>query len=202
MEKAEDSPPTNEYSPANTIVVFEKPVPLLRGPIRTNPNSGEFALAFPDPHSWASAYKSCEHQITQQCEAGVRIGCSVSASMKCQPPWWRFAFGGGASKQEFSERQKCEEREMEACLREAKDRCCGYAKQKCSGAFLDAKIAVTGSKNPNINWKEASKLISCVNLADKKLGADLLRFQKPWAEFKTQFEVTCCRVLLISMAKE
>nr|GLL28625.1 uncharacterized protein LOC109164890 [Ipomoea trifida] len=195
MAKPPESPPTdaNEYSPANTLVLFERPVPLLRGPIRTDPkdepSAGQFTLAFKDPVSWASAYRACENQIIQQCEAGARIGCSVAASQRCQPPWWKFLFG----KQDFTERQKCEEREMEDCLSEAKERCSNYAKEKCSRAFLDARIAVKASENPNLNWREASKLISCVNLAEKNLGADLLRLQEPWVGFKTQFEVTCCR---------
>ncbi|XP_019168990.1 PREDICTED: uncharacterized protein LOC109164890 [Ipomoea nil] len=197
MAKPPESPPTdaNEYSPANTLVPFERPVPLLRGPIRTDPkddpSAGQFTLAFKDPVSWASAYRACENQIIQQCEAGARIGCSVAASQRCQPPWWKFLFGGGASKQEFAERQKCEEREMEGCLSEAKERCSGYAKEKCSRAFLDARIAVKASENPNLNWREASKLISCVNLAEKNLGADLLGPDSANIDdfLKTQFQI-------------
>ncbi|CAH9081802.1 unnamed protein product [Cuscuta epithymum] len=197
MEKPNESPPIDDYSPKNTLITFKEPIPLLRGPVSTEPKEGEpiagrsFTLAFRDPISWESAYRNCEHQITQQCETGVRIGCSIAASHKCQPPWWKAVFGGGVSKQDLAERQKCEELEMEACLREAKEKCVGYARDKCSRAFLDARICVTGAKNPNLNWKEVSKLISCVNLADKNLGTDLLRLQRPWVDFKTQLEVTC-----------
>ncbi|XP_059285782.1 uncharacterized protein LOC132039282, partial [Lycium ferocissimum] len=107
-----------EYSASKTLIPFDQPVPLLRGPIRAGPQeetAGRFILAFKDPISWASAYKACESQVIQQCESGARIGCSIVASDKCKTPWWK-SFPGSASNQDFAERARCEEREMEACL--------------------------------------------------------------------------------------
>ncbi|KAF8089432.1 hypothetical protein N665_0506s0038 [Sinapis alba] len=129
-----------EYSASATTVAFDRPIPLLRGPIpagRSEP--GQYVLAFRSLDSWAAAYKRCETQIKEQCEEGAKIGCAVSASNNCKPPWWR-SLGGVVV--DMREREKCEEREFNECLGAAKDKCSGFAKEKCSAAFLDARIAV------------------------------------------------------------
>ncbi|KAF2589643.1 hypothetical protein F2Q70_00041295 [Brassica cretica] len=129
-----------EYSASATTVSFDRPIPLLRGPIPAGGSeSGQYVLAFRSLDSWAAAYKRCEAQIKEQCEEGARIGCAVSASSNCKPPWWR-SLGGAVV--DMREREKCEEREFKECLVAAKDKCSGFAKEKCSAAFLDARIAV------------------------------------------------------------
>ncbi|MBA0737287.1 hypothetical protein Gogos_010757 [Gossypium gossypioides] len=81
-----------EYSASSTTIKFERPLPLLRGPIPAgtsdDPSSGPYILAFKYLPSWAAAYKSCESKIIFQCEEGARIGCAISASNKCKPAWW------------------------------------------------------------------------------------------------------------------
>ncbi|CAN4094835.1 unnamed protein product [Withania somnifera] len=173
-----------EYSASKTLIPFDQPVPLLRGPIRAGSreeSTGRFILSFKDPISWASAYKDCESQVTQQCESGARIGCSITASDKCKAPWWK-SFSGSASNQDFAERARCEEREMEACVEAAEGKCHEFAKRKCFPAFRDARIQ-----------KELSRLISCVNLEEKCQIADLWRLERPWLEFKVQLEVSNCK---------
>lgn len=183
-----------EYSASKTLIPFDRPMSLLRGPIKAGSqeeSAGQFILAFKDPVSWASAYKACESQVTQQCESGARIGCSIAASDKCKTPWWK-SFTGSASNQDFAERARCEEREMEACLEAAKGKCYEFAKQKCFPAFRDAKIAVKGL-SPKVNKKELSRLISWVNSEEKCQIADLWRLERPWLEFKAQLEVSYCK---------
>ncbi|KAJ8560866.1 hypothetical protein K7X08_027056 [Anisodus acutangulus] len=183
-----------EYCASKTLIPFDQPVPLLRGPIRASSQgetAGRFILAFKDPISWASAYKACESQVIQQCESGARIGCSIAASDKCKTPWWK-SFTGSASNQDFAERVRCEECEMEACLEAAKGKCHEFAKQKCFPAFHDANIAVKGL-SPKVNKKELSRLISWVNFGKKCQIADLWRLERPWLEFKAQLEMTYCK---------
>ena len=122
----------DDFSAAATTVVFDRPIPLLRGPV---PSGGSYVLAFRSLDSWSAAFKRCETLIKDQCEEGAKIGCAVSASNNCKPPWWR---GSGG---DMREREKCEEREFEGCVAAAKGKCAAFAKDKCSGAFLDARIA-------------------------------------------------------------
>ncbi|KAL1197606.1 hypothetical protein V5N11_007160 [Cardamine amara subsp. amara] len=125
-----------DYSAATTTVVFDRPIPLLRGPVPAGGSElGPYVLAFRSLDSWATAFKRCETLIKEQCEEGAKIGCAVAASKNCKPPWWR---GSG----DMREREKCEEQEFEGCVTAAKHKCAGFAKDKCSGAFLDARIAV------------------------------------------------------------
>ncbi|XP_065864335.1 uncharacterized protein [Euphorbia lathyris] len=134
----------DEYSSSTTIVPFDYPIPLLRGPVRAGPSDdpsfGPYVLAFRNHHSWAAAYKRCESKVIEQCEAGSRIGCAISASEICKPPWWRNFIGGNLP--DLKEREMCEEREMEGCLVAAKEKCLGLAKEKCSLPFRDARIAI------------------------------------------------------------
>lgn len=94
---ASESNPIDEHSAAATTIRFDSPVPLLRGPVRAgppdDPSSGPYVLAFRDPKAWANAYRACESKIVEQCEAGARIACAISASEKCKPPWWGALIG-------------------------------------------------------------------------------------------------------------
>ncbi|KAL0435679.1 UNVERIFIED_CONTAM: hypothetical protein Sradi_0275800 [Sesamum radiatum] len=131
------SPSSDDYSAAATLIPFPHPIPLLRGPIkagpRDDPSTGTHLLAFKNPRAWAAAYENCKAQLTSQCESGARIGCSISASSKCKTPWWKVVLGL-SSEQDFSERAKCEEIEMEACFAAARERCRVFAKEKvCTG---------------------------------------------------------------------
>lgn len=140
----------DEYSASATTVAFDRPIPLLRGPIPAGGSeSGQYVLAFRSLDSWAAAYKRCEAQIKEQCEEGARIGCAVSASNNCKPPWWR-SLGGAVP--DMREREKCEEREFKECVGAAKDKCSGFAKEKCSAAFLDARIAVETEEVEGLVW--------------------------------------------------
>ncbi|KAK8541512.1 hypothetical protein V6N12_014146 [Hibiscus sabdariffa] len=133
-----------EYSASATTIKFDRPIPLLRGPIPAgtsdDPSSGPYILAFKDLPSWAAAYKSCESKIIAQCEEGARIGCAITASNKCKPPWWQSLTGWKSM--DLKERERCENREMDECLVAAKEKCIGFAKERCTKPFLDARIAL------------------------------------------------------------
>ncbi|XP_010246381.1 PREDICTED: uncharacterized protein LOC104589682 [Nelumbo nucifera] len=143
----------DDYSPSATVITFDHPIPLLRGPIPAglsdDPSIGPFVLAFRDARIWKSALQACEAKVIEQCEAGIRIGCSISASSKCKPPWWRTLFGGAPV--DFAAREQCEEHEMAACLAASKGSCLKLAKDKCLPPFRDARIALSD--------KEISKFI-------------------------------------------
>ncbi|GER24878.1 hypothetical protein STAS_00424 [Striga asiatica] len=193
-------PPENleDYSAAATVVPFPSPLPLLRGPIKAGPSddlsSGPYLLAFKSPRAWAAAYKACEAQITSQCESGARIGCSISASSKCKPPWWKTILGI-SSKQDLTERERCEEREMEACFSAAKEKCGGFAKQKCGPAFRDGRVEVGGSDlKAAVDDEDVFRLISGVCFAnERRRGVVFWGVDKSWDEFRKVFEVTCVR---------
>ncbi|KAL6564407.1 hypothetical protein OROMI_015857 [Orobanche minor] len=186
-----------DYSASATLIPFPRPLPLLRGPIKAgppdDPSSGPYLLAFKNPRAWAAAYKNSEAQIISQCQSGTRIGCSILASSKCRPPWWKTILGI-SSKQDFSERHKCEEREMEACFVAAKERCGDFAKQRCWPAFKDARIEVSGSDLKVVDRKDVSRLISGVCFAnEKRYGVGLWGVDKSWGEFRRKYEVTNVR---------
>ncbi|KAK0581354.1 hypothetical protein LWI29_012789 [Acer saccharum] len=160
-----------EYSASSTTIKFDNPIPLLRGPIRAgphdDPSSGSYLLAFRSPQSWAAAFRSCESRIITQCEEGARIGCAVSASNNCKPPWWRNLIGPNTI--DFKDREDCEVRQMEACLVVAKEKCVGFAKEKLSKPFRDARIA--GRVSP----KEVQKLVCLASLPlDRDTWTDLI----------------------------
>ncbi|KAL3849906.1 hypothetical protein ACJIZ3_011788 [Penstemon smallii] len=182
------SPNPDDYSAATTLISFPRPIPLLRGPIKSDdPSSGPYLLAFKSPDSWAAAYHSSKTLIISQCESGARIGCSISASTKCKPPWWKFLL----LKQDFGERAKCEEIEMEACFSAAKERCVVFAKQKCEPAFKNARVEVSGLDLMKVDWKEVFRLISGVYFVDKKrYGVGVWGIDKSWGEFRSKYEVT------------
>ncbi|KAG0447548.1 hypothetical protein HPP92_028279 [Vanilla planifolia] len=131
------------FSPSATLLTFDPPIPLLRGPVPAgpddDPSAGPFVLAFRDSMSWKSAFLATRSKIIEQCEAGARAGCSISVSNKCKPPWWKALFG--AKSADLAERERCEEREMSSCLASAKDACISFAEQKCIPSFAGARIA-------------------------------------------------------------
>ncbi|XP_042477437.1 uncharacterized protein LOC122058817 [Macadamia integrifolia] len=139
---------TDDFSSSATLISFHRPLPLLRGPIPAglsdDPSKGPFVLAFRDPSSWKSAFQVCESKVIEQCEAGARIGCSISASNKCKPPWWRFLFGGATV--DVAAREQCEELEMASCLAVSKESCLKLGKEKCLPPFRDARIALIDCK--------------------------------------------------------
>ncbi|KAF6146657.1 hypothetical protein GIB67_008943 [Kingdonia uniflora] len=147
-----------DFSPSATLIFFDRPIPLLRGPVPAglsdNPSIGPFVFAFKDARSLKSAFRSCQSHIREQCEGGARIGCSISASKKCKPPWWKTLFGG--TNVDFSERAQCEEREMSACVAASEDSCPNFATSKCLSPFRDARISSLG-------LKQVSDLITCPN---------------------------------------
>ncbi|KAL5561824.1 hypothetical protein UlMin_031571 [Ulmus minor] len=170
----ESSPHQNleDYSPSSTIITFDRPLPLLRGPVPAGPHddlsAGPFVLAFRDPQAWANAYRACESKIIEQCEGGARIGCTISAASKCRPPWWRGLFGGGV---DFKERERCEEREVEGCLAAAKEKCTGFAKERCLKSFRDGRIS---ARDGGLSPKLAENLVCWVTMVDRSLWVDLI----------------------------
>ncbi|CAI9288524.1 unnamed protein product [Lactuca saligna] len=190
---------TDDYSPAETLITFDHPIPLIRRPIPAGTGIGiddSVVLGFKDPQSWASAYKSCESNIIQQCEAGVRIGCSVSASSKCAPPWWKSLIGGGVSKEELIEREKCEEREMAECFETSRMNCRKFAEDKCLPAFRDARVMVKAGSGDEEVKKCVSELIGrvCMGENQKRVGGvELWTLKGSWTEFKSRIGFTILR---------
>ncbi|KAK7336793.1 hypothetical protein VNO77_17341 [Canavalia gladiata] len=165
----EESTPSNldDYSFSSTVIKFDRPIPLLRGPLPAgpsdNPSAGPSILAFRDSRAWASAFIACERKIVEQCEEGARIGCAVSASRKCKPPWWKVLVDPKPS--DLKERELCETREMADCLAATKEKCVGFARDKCLVPFRDARIKVgKGVLKP----KDAAKLIGWASMPDSE----------------------------------
>uniref|UniRef100_A0A7N0SY59 Uncharacterized protein n=1 Tax=Kalanchoe fedtschenkoi TaxID=63787 RepID=A0A7N0SY59_KALFE len=177
----------DDYSPSSTIVAFDAPLPLLRGPAPSaDPSSGPFVLAFASQKSFFAAYESCESKLKQQCNAGARIGCSIAASEKCGPRWWEALFGRRTV--DCDERRRCEELEMEGCLAVAENRCGVFAKEKCLGPFRDARVAVEG--------REAGpEVLGWVCMAGRNEVVDLMgvRKVKAWCSTKCLTETQCLR---------
>ncbi|KAM1207334.1 hypothetical protein EV1_007978 [Malus domestica] len=152
---------------------IRSPGPLLRGPVRAgppdDPSSGPYVLVFRDPKAWANAYRACESKIVEQCEAGARIACAVSASEKCKPPWWRAMIGQKVT--DLKQREQCEEREMEGCLTAAKEKCGGFAKEKFLKPFREARIA-------GVNVKQVERLVCWGTLADPSTWLNLIGLEK------------------------
>ncbi|KAL8259086.1 hypothetical protein R6Q59_027039 [Mikania micrantha] len=184
---------SDDYSPAETLITFDRPIPLLRRPILAG-EENSLVLSFNDPQSWASAYQSCESSIMQQCEAGARIGCSVSASRKCAPPWWKTLTGGGVSKEDLIEREKCEEREMADCLEASRLNCRKFAEDKCWPGFRDARILVKGGGVDEKAKKCVTELISRVYIGEKSIGGlELYRLEGSWFQIKSRIGFTIVR---------
>ncbi|EOX94622.1 hypothetical protein QUC31_004617 [Theobroma cacao] len=166
-----------DYSASSTIIKFDRPIPLLRGPIPAgssdDPSSGSYLLAFKDLPSWAAAYKSCQSKIISQCEEGARIGCAVTASNKCKRPWWQSLVGWKSV--DLKERERCEDREMEGCLVAAKEKCVGFAKEKCTMPFLDARIAVGEREVRNI---VVGRMVLVASMPEESTWHDLIGWVK------------------------
>ncbi|KAK8969060.1 hypothetical protein KSP40_PGU016671 [Platanthera guangdongensis] len=157
-----------DFSMSATVVPFDPPVPLLRGPVAAGmadePSSRSFVLAFRDAASWRAAFRATESKIVEQCEvslglsmqAGARAGCSITVSNMCKLPWWRIILG--AKSMDFAEREQCEEREMFSCMAPAKAACSKFAREKCIPAFQEARIMARGSTT-----YKGSKLMSTDN---------------------------------------
>ncbi|KAE8708141.1 calmodulin-3-like [Hibiscus syriacus] len=178
-----------EYSASSTTVKFNRPIPLLRGPILAGTSDdlsyGPYILAFKDLPSWAAAHKSCESKIIAQCEEGARIGCAITASSKCKPPWWQSLTGWKSM--DLKERERCEDREMEDCLVAAKEKCIGFAKERCTAPFLDARIALGESDLMN---KVVGRMVHAASMPEGSkwghlIGSDSLGGPEP--------RVTSCR---------
>ncbi|KAI3829710.1 hypothetical protein L1987_03838 [Smallanthus sonchifolius] len=183
----------DDYSPAETLITFDHPIPLLRRPIAAGEDDS-LVLSFTNPKSWASAYKSCESSIIQQCEAGARIGCSVSASKKCATPWWKTLTGGGVSKEDLIGREKCEEREMADCLEASRLSCHKFAEDKCWPAFRDARIVVKGGSSDEKVKKRVSELVARVCMGEKSIGGlELYRLEGSWTQIKSRIGFTIVR---------
>lgn len=183
----------DDYSPAATLITFDRPIPLLRQPILAETDNS-LVLGFKDRQSWEFAYKSCESNIIQQCEAGARIGCSVSASSKCAPPWWKSLIGGGVSKEELIEREKCEEREMSDCFEASRSKCRQFAVDKCLPVFKDARIVDKGGGGDEKLKKCVSELISRVLMGEKSVGGvELWKLEGSWSEVKSRIGFTILR---------
>ncbi|XP_057965922.1 uncharacterized protein LOC131156338 [Malania oleifera] len=163
-----------DYSPSSTVITFPRPLPLLRVPTpassRNDRSAGPFVLAFPTSQSFGSAFKACESKIVDQCEGGARIGCAISASSKCKPPWWQAIIGGGGVL-DLEEREKCEEREMGICVAASKEKCLLFAKEKCLASFRDARVALN---DPMAGSKKVSKLIFCASMSEDSVVSNLV----------------------------
>lgn len=184
----------DDYSSSSTTITFDHPIPLLRVPVPVgpadDPSAGRYVLAFRDSHAWANAYKACESKIIEQCEAGTRIGCAISASNKCKPPWWRAVLGLGVL--DLKDRERCEEQEMEYCLAAAKDKCVGFAKERCLKSFRDGRIAV---RSRGLNLKLCEKSVCWATMVDGSMWVTLMGLDKlgPWSLVTTELGVTSCR---------
>ncbi|CAN1131854.1 hypothetical protein LINPERHAP2_LOCUS6635 [Linum perenne] len=158
------SPDLDDYSAATTTIVFDTPIPLLRGPAPASasddPSLGPYVLAFRNPQSWSSAYAACESNIVKQCEGGARVGCALTASENCKPSLWRSLVGGAPTLAELKEREECEQREMEGCFVAAKEKCAVFAREKCTKPFREARIVAGEEK---VRVEIGKKLIGLVS---------------------------------------
>lgn len=140
-----------DLSPAVTTVAFNPILPLSRVPIpageEDDPSKGPYVLAFKDAESWRLAWHKCEEKVFARCEAGARMGCSISAAKACRPPWWKvylLPFLKKTGHDEAAEREVCEEREMTACLTALKEKCLQYSCETCQPVFANMRIAAPG----------------------------------------------------------
>ncbi|CAM6112805.1 unnamed protein product [Calypogeia fissa] len=134
-----------DLSPGVTTEAFDPIVPPLRIPVpagvHDESSKGEWLLAFKDEESWRRGWQMCHGKISQQCEMGARMGCSISAANVCRIPWWKQALVFmRLAKVDGGERAACEEREMTACLASSKETCNKYARDTCDPVFAQARI--------------------------------------------------------------
>lgn len=61
-----------DFSASATLISFDHPIPLLRGPFPASPSddpsNGPFVLAFRDDRSWLSAFRATESKVIEQCQ--------------------------------------------------------------------------------------------------------------------------------------
>uniref|UniRef100_A0A7I4EDF5 Uncharacterized protein n=1 Tax=Physcomitrium patens TaxID=3218 RepID=A0A7I4EDF5_PHYPA len=80
-------------SPSVLVIAFDPFLPLVRIPVPVgrdeDSSKGPYVLAFRNEETWRQAWKTCKEKIATQCEAGAKVGCSVSAAMACRQPWWK-----------------------------------------------------------------------------------------------------------------
>ncbi|MCL7034755.1 hypothetical protein MKW94_024599 [Papaver nudicaule] len=141
-----------DFSASATLILFKSPVPPLRIPIPAglsdDPSKGPFVLAFRDIPSWKSAFQACESKIIEQCQGGARIDCSINASSKCRPPWWRTLLGGAPM--DLSEREQCEERDVSqpSNAKLLKSGACNLEVTNCRGSdILSSDVNIDYSKD-------------------------------------------------------
>ncbi|XP_057859179.2 uncharacterized protein LOC131068006 isoform X2 [Cryptomeria japonica] len=172
-----------DISPPATTIAFDPVIPLLRVPVQAgeidDPSKGLYVLAFKDEDSWRCAWHACESRLLEQCEAGARMGCSVGASNKCKPPWWKYLFHiGKVSSDQIAEREACEEHEMKTCVLASRDACIKYAKDTCRPTFENARIAKPNQNIDSIFTTQNYKTVNCWNSksgvkSDKRLDGKL-----------------------------
>ncbi|GMI85760.1 hypothetical protein HRI_002246400 [Hibiscus trionum] len=92
--------------------------------------------------------------LLRLCEKGARIGCAITASNKCKPPWWQSLTGWKSM--DLKERERCEDREMEGCL--------VAAKEQCTAPFLDARIALEKREIMNI---VVGRMVNAVSMPEE-----------------------------------
>ncbi|KAK7396395.1 hypothetical protein VNO78_17376 [Psophocarpus tetragonolobus] len=181
----------DSYAPSSTVITFDRPVPLLRGPLPAgpsdDPSAGPYVLAFRNSRAWASSFTACERKIVEQCEEGARIGCAVSASRRCKPPWWKAL--ASPTLADLKEREQCEVREMADCVAAAKEKCVAFARDKCLVPFRDARIRVEkGVMSP----RGAVKFIGLVSMPVSERSLWLMNQMGPWGLIG-DLGVTNCR---------
>jgi len=80
-------------SPFETVVAFDPVRPLARVPVPAGQgddlSKGPYVLAFRNEEAWRRAWRTCKEKIETQCQAGAKLGCSISAAKACGRPWWK-----------------------------------------------------------------------------------------------------------------
>ncbi|KAL3688823.1 hypothetical protein R1sor_015132 [Riccia sorocarpa] len=145
MQQPPPSKPV-DLSPGATTVAFDPVIPLLRVPVQARPedepSQGRWVLAFKDETSRRKAWLDSQDKIARQCEAGARMGCSISATNACRIPWWKSVLVFlKAANVEGGERERCEENEMRGCMAASEESCSKYARETCEPVFVNSRIA-------------------------------------------------------------
>jgi len=152
-----------DLSPAATTVAFDPVLPLVRIPVAAgegdDTSKGPYVLAFRNEQTWRQSWLNCQDKIASQCEAGAKVGCSISAAKACQAPWWMTYFPFlNKAQHDQSSREECERREMTECLRSSQERCTGYAREICDPIFSNVRIAAPGAPiDPRFNGRRLQR---------------------------------------------
>lgn len=137
-------------SPYVTVVAFDPLIPLARIPVpagqEEDPSKGPYVLAFRNDETWRQSWRTCKENVVTQCEAGAKVGCSISAAKACRQPWWKayLPFLGSGS-DDPSKREECERREMRSCLLSSHELCFTYARETCVPVYSNMRIAIPGT---------------------------------------------------------